>query len=439
MNAVFTIVAKNYLALAKTLGDSLRDIHPDLPFYIFLVDEAEGEIDLSKQKHNIIEIKNIGIADWKDMAFKYDVVEFNTSVKPFCFKYLFENHNCNSVLYLDPDICVYDRLDSLFDVLSRVVMVITPHVSNLEIEWKGALSEKTILVSGIYNLGFFALRRTEEADYVLSWWCEKLRHMSYADKNDGLFYDQKWVEFLISRYNEQLLILKDCGYNIAWWNLHERSVKLINGKYYIENNVTKELRPLIFFHFSGFDALTPRWINRRYKNNPTFHLEESSVLGRLFMDYSCKVIGNGHLNMVKMKYKYNYFENGKEITKFYRRIYRELVERNRGYIYEDPFRRKLHRKIEEKKYQYKNPFLTDKDSYYELLKSNGLLVDENGLDKLNYDDDEGSTVICKIKILTKLMKILKNIIGIKTYLYLMKFLEKYTKEEYQIFLIKELD
>ena len=36
MNIVFTIVAKNYLSLALTLGDSIKETNPNTEFLIFL-------------------------------------------------------------------------------------------------------------------------------------------------------------------------------------------------------------------------------------------------------------------------------------------------------------------------------------------------------------------------------------------------------------------
>ena len=60
MNAVFTIVEKNYLAHANTLGDSLRASNPDLAFHVILADEAEGVLDTSAQRYPTLEARSIG-------------------------------------------------------------------------------------------------------------------------------------------------------------------------------------------------------------------------------------------------------------------------------------------------------------------------------------------------------------------------------------------
>src|ERR1039458_3244465 len=92
MNAIFTIVAKNYLARAKTLGDSVKRIHPELPFYIFLSDELDGTIDLAQEKYPVIEARSLGIPQCRNMAFYYGILEFCCAIKPFCFQYLAQRH-----------------------------------------------------------------------------------------------------------------------------------------------------------------------------------------------------------------------------------------------------------------------------------------------------------------------------------------------------------
>ncbi len=102
MNAVFTIVARNFLAQARTLGDSLAQTCPGLPFHVILADEAGDELDLSRERYPTVEAKDIGLPAYRDMAFKYDLVEFATSIKPFVFDHLFRRHGYEKVLYVDP-------------------------------------------------------------------------------------------------------------------------------------------------------------------------------------------------------------------------------------------------------------------------------------------------------------------------------------------------
>jgi hypothetical protein len=44
---IFTLCSNNYLAQAKTLGDSVKKFNPDVLFVIGLVDKLHPEIDYS--------------------------------------------------------------------------------------------------------------------------------------------------------------------------------------------------------------------------------------------------------------------------------------------------------------------------------------------------------------------------------------------------------
>ena len=86
----FTIVAKNYIGLGLILEQSLMKFHKsDLDFYIFVADEID--IEKIQIPENVIPVRNISDyteTEWTDMSFKYDLTEFCTSIKPFCFQYL---------------------------------------------------------------------------------------------------------------------------------------------------------------------------------------------------------------------------------------------------------------------------------------------------------------------------------------------------------------
>ena len=87
----FTIVAKNYIGLAKILGQSLHQHNPETDFRIYVVDEfAERPAMLPSEVIIARDVLN-GLSEeqWTDMAFKYDLTEFCTAIKPFCFEHIF--------------------------------------------------------------------------------------------------------------------------------------------------------------------------------------------------------------------------------------------------------------------------------------------------------------------------------------------------------------
>src|ERR1700761_2602809 len=166
-NAIFTICAKNYLAHALTLADSVKQHQPNEDFFILLSDDLAGTDVLSA--YTIIQSKDIGITDFYKMAFQYDVIEFSTSIKPFFIKRLFEQQY-DKVLYIDPDMVIYKSLDFVFDHLNRYHAVLTPHLLKPYIDYSGATSEEELLFVGIYNLGFLGIKNSSVGLNITNWW-----------------------------------------------------------------------------------------------------------------------------------------------------------------------------------------------------------------------------------------------------------------------------
>ena len=403
MNAVFTIVAKNYLPRAKTLGDSIKAIHPDLQFYIFLSDELDGTIDLAREKYPIIEAKSLGIASWRNMAFYYSILELCCAIKPFCFQYLAERHGCEKIIYFDPDIYLYSSLESLLGSLSDHWLVLTPHVTDLSLTASGAMPDASFLFVGAYNLGFIALRICPEVVEFLSWWAERLVDRGFADFRDALHVDQKWIDLVPGLLGEKVLISRDPGYNIAQWNMHERNLTECNGSYYIND------RPLVFFHHTSFDPHNPARLAQRQNK---YNLTNRPEFSRLMHDYATHLLSNGYDDYLKLTYAYEKYENGVNIFVFQRRMYRMLVQTRE--LKSDPFK-------------------VGPGTYYELLLKNRLIINDKS--KAEFVQADFKTSRTGVYWMKRALNILKNVIGIKRYYLLIRWLQNNTRPEEQVFLI----
>lgn len=408
MNAVCTIAAKNYLPQAFTLGDSLKKNSPDLDFYILLSDEADESFDLAAAKYSVIEARNIGIPSFREMAFKYDVVEFCTSVKPFLIEYLFDKYGYNKIIYLDPDMYVYKPLDEVLDVLDEDFVVLTPHILKPYTEFKGVITEEELLFVGIYNLGFAAFRDCLEARHVLKWWKAKLKDQCFADKEDALHVDQRWMDFLPSLYEKGVRLLRNPAYNLAHWNMHERKFKDMGESWLVDDKF-----PLAVFHFSGFD---PHSYEKICRKQTIFNLQNMPEYRRLFENYTAELLANGYDEMSGYgnRYRYGCFDNGIIIVKFQRRLYRALLDD--GYVTEDPF-------------------AVGAGTLFEMFEKSGLVIYEQNI---NYNTlrKTVSGYEKKVRILLNLMKLCKKIIGIKNYYMLMRFLTFHVRFEKQLLLVE---
>lgn len=285
MKIIFTLCSVNYLAQATTLGASLAKHCPDVSFKIGLVDHLHTKsIDASLlPPYDIIEVDKIGIQDFKGMCDRYDITELNTAVKPYFIHYFFyQNPSVESVIYLDPDIIVFDDLSGIYTQLATNSVVVTPHILTpyRDDKWQ---SETDLVKSGVYNLGFIAVARRAEGLRFVRWWMQKLIHGAKNDLCQGLFTDQHWIDFVPIFFN-QVVIDRDPGYNVAYWNLHERSVIKKNDTWLINEEF-----PLHFFHYSGYSPFKPTEVSK-YQNRIQF--ADRPDIRELFDYYGNQLLAN---------------------------------------------------------------------------------------------------------------------------------------------------
>src|SRR6266436_1738840 len=183
---VFTTASKDYLAYARALLKSLASVHPEYALYLCLADKVDGAFNPSSEPFNVVESDSIGISDFDDMALRYDIMEFNTAIKPFMFRWLLDNTNLDSIVYLDPDVLVYSRFDLLERILgSNVSVVLTPHTTH-PLEDGKKPNDYNMLQTGVFNLGFAAISRCSEARQFIEWWGRRLKTQAEADFSRNL-------------------------------------------------------------------------------------------------------------------------------------------------------------------------------------------------------------------------------------------------------------
>lgn len=404
-NIAFTICAKNYLAQAITLKESALFHNQELDFCIFLSDTPDGldsNIDIRVVDETIV-------PDIEKLAFKYDVVEYSTAVKPYVIKKLF-NEGYEKVMYIDPDIFVTNSLDYVIDNLDRKSVILTPHRCTTLTEDQLA-PEKSILYNGIFNLGFLAIKNDVVGNELIDWWKEKLYSECYMEVSEALAVDQKWMEFAVSYYPENVLISHNMGLNVASWNIHERQLEIRNGEYVIRSmKDPNKVDSLLFFHFSSFN---PK-IRLLIKSNASTTFENYPNLETLADEYIGKLLINGYDSFSKMKYAYNFYDNGMPILAIHRRLYRahenELVDKG-------------------------NPFKAD-GYYFGLLKKSKLLVNKSQPQGDPRGRDNKATSQSLKDKAAKVFYALFYIMGIERYTKLMKGFRVFSKFENNAFLLK---
>jgi SAM-dependent methyltransferase len=277
----FTICSWNYLAYAITLWESLIRSNGCVSFYAAICDARDG-FDYLSLPFPVILLDELGIPSLDSMTRRYSITELNTSIKPFVFKYLFEKYPDAAVIYMDPDILVTSRLAELRQaLLEGADCVLTPHI--LEPNEFAAFDDQQMLLYGICNLGFCALRATPKVERVVSWWGRRLEQLCVMELANGLFVDQKWAD-LLPAFIERTRMLHHCGYNVAYWNLSQRRVSRTGDGWTVNN------QPLRFFHFSG-NQIDDSMSFSRHSRDFRLPLGDAQLL---FEEYANKVRSNGH-------------------------------------------------------------------------------------------------------------------------------------------------
>lgn len=314
--AACTIVSRNYLSLARTCCRTFLEQHPGARAFVLVVDRLEG-FDPAAEAFECLAADQLGIPRFEEFAFKYSVVELNTAVKPWFLERLLHRPGVRTLVYLDPDVQVFGPFTELREALRRSQIVLTPHALT-PIPPDGLRpTEQDFLTSGAYNLGFAALRPGLPARRLLRWWQERLYDGAFSDPQRGLFTDQKWMD-LAPSFFPRVGLLRHPGYNVAYWNLHERQA-LERGP---DGRLRVEGAPLRFFHFSGYDRRRPAEVSKHQDRWRVPALNEEYQ--RLFAGYAEALDASGWEQSSRLPYAYGFFDNGARIPEQARRLYREL-------------------------------------------------------------------------------------------------------------------
>jgi glycosyltransferase involved in cell wall biosynthesis len=319
--AACTIIARNYLSHARILARSYLEHEPGARFYVLVVDRLPDGVEVGPGVQ-VVEPEELGLPYLHEMCFKYDVTELCTAVKPSLLSLLFERYGEESVIYFDPDIIIMRPLDELRAALSASCIVLTPHLLEPIPRDGRKPGEQEILIAGAYNLGFIALRKTEQTQALVRWWEARLRDDCRVDPGQGLFVDQRWVDLVPSLFPESQ-ILYDETYNVAYWNLHSRPIRR-DGEHFLVKG-----RPLAFYHFSGFDPTRVRVLS---KHQNRIEVRQETALAELLQSYADLHLANGYAECSKWPYGYSRFDNGLAVDKHLRELYQGLDDQSREWF-----------------------------------------------------------------------------------------------------------
>lgn len=417
---IFTICAKNYLGLAYLMGSSVRKHEPETDFLIVVADEFECGRPEGTEGNVIVAREVLGIDEWLwlDMAFKYNLTEFCTSIKPFCVEYFFRE-GYDKVCYLDPDTYLFSSFSQIWEKLDSFLVVTAPHLALPAYPYEGDLPDRSFLFNGISNLGFGAFRKSDKTLNLMRWWQDRLKTQCFGEMIRAQCTDQKWTDFFQAFLEpDELLVSGNLGLNLAPWNYHEREVSCVDGTYYVTSRagISPRRDQLVLFHFAGYNyrqfavsGLVDNEARMRISN-----LRQYSDIEPLVAQYAATVHASRETieSFLNLPYTYGSFDNGDRIDKMHRRLYNGMVE----YFGEKG-----------------NPFRTGKGTFHARLRKAGMIDKSTRVDSLN--ETNIPSYDRKLRVLYALLRVFYRIVGYRNYVLLLQFARRISLFDMNTFLL----
>lgn len=323
--AYCTIASANYLARVDVFAQSLRKVNPEAHLYVLLCEYPETCRQIAKDTGLAIIAPDQVCADWRQMAFYYDIIEYNTALKPFLIEYLLDMGH-TGVLYFDPDIAFYAPTQALEQLLDEQDILLTPH-AHLPVADDGCQPEiEGYIRGGQFNLGFVGFSARADARAALRWWQSVCAEKCIFDSSLRYFVDQFWAAIFPS-FVGRCCIIRDTGHNVAYWNVFQRPVTLQDGQWFAGGN------PMVYFHFSGLDMIDPTRVSR-HQNRVT--APAGSDLHCLLADYVARVKSSTLAHYDSHPYSFAAFRDGRAINAGLRRNFLALSQAERQ-SFGDPF------------------------------------------------------------------------------------------------------
>jgi glycosyltransferase involved in cell wall biosynthesis len=317
-----TVCTRDHLHFATVLGASLQDHHPELPFVVVVADARPGEV-IDVGGALVVPGSDLGIARFPYMTLKYSAADLCCALKPAAVRHAARETGADRVVYLDSDIRLYARMDVLLEALQHAEAVAIPHtlgpMPHPERLWERP-SLGDLAFAGVLNAGLFGMSFADGPPHFLDQWEQLITREGAFLPSQGGQMEQNAFNWVIG-FAERVHILRDPAYNVAYWNLHDRTLRwagLDDGTGWRVDD-----KPLVAFHFSGFSPFEPETLSR-HQNRYSLHYMPS--LSRLCEDYAEALLAAGAAEHAGRRYAFDRFPSGIAIDRRMREVFNEHEE-----------------------------------------------------------------------------------------------------------------
>jgi glycosyltransferase involved in cell wall biosynthesis len=312
-----TVCTINHVPFTRTLIESIRAHHGDVPIVVAVVD-APSRDAVTIEGAVVLTGRDVLESDFEFFALKFDATQLCCVAKPCTIDYVLRHAPAQRIVYIDSDIYLFAPLEAMLAKLDDADFVVTPHTIAPppfpERFWERP-SLGAIAGAGVFNAGTIALRRSPDSERFIETWTSLVRAPGAFVESQGAQHEQHGFNW-VSCFSDSVAVLRDTAYNVAYWNLHDRSLRYFDeggGRW------TVDRKPLVAFHFSGFTLAQPFELSRHQNRYPMFSFPAIARLRDLYWERA-HANDRGELGT---PYPYNQFPSGIHIDERMRALFRE--------------------------------------------------------------------------------------------------------------------
>jgi hypothetical protein len=274
--AFVCVTTRNYLHRTRVLFDSVTQHLPEAKRIALCADPVAGVLDPSKEAFEIVEAARLEIPRFPQWALALNPTALCCALKPHVIKFALKDVGIERVIYIDNDVHLYRKPTELLEKLNERSVVLTPH--HLK-PLKGGTrpDEAELRCGGIFNAGLIGFRKCAEAEQFVDWWANWLLDPRHV-KVDWC-YDQGWLDY-VPVYCPTSHVLMSKGYNVAFWNLRERSLhRSEDGPMFCGDE------PLTAYHYSYYSDQS---VNGEFLATPFSDCPATAETRALYRDIQTK-------------------------------------------------------------------------------------------------------------------------------------------------------
>ena len=303
-----TAVSRRGLPGARVLARSFLHHNPDASFTALVLDDREDEVDPRDEPFEVIRPRDLDLAEAarERLALLCDEDGLAAALVPHLLRRQLDLGH-PSVLFMASDIAVFAALDEVAGLADRHGVVLVPRTERPPAHTSD--DRDFVLDLGAFAPGFVAVGDAS-APFVDAW-------AGDFGATGGTHPDLgRWLDRAPAIFSAH--VLRDPAYNVAWWNLHCRDLRIRDNGYEVEG------RPLRSFQFSGYSPEQAHVLGDETAGPARRVLGEKPALRQLCSDYDEELRRAGY-GTKEVPYGYGVLPDGSRIDGRMRRLYRDAL------------------------------------------------------------------------------------------------------------------